>query len=453
MNLYSFLSNHFNNGIVFEMLNGSTWTYADLERESAKVANCVSNLGLPKGSVIATQSHKSVYNIFMYLGVIRAGMVYFPLDPAFTKTEVEFFLNDSGAVLLPDIWNDMPTVFNTVNVPDTHPAVMLYTSGTSGKSKGAILSHGSMRDNVLAFDQVLDWQPHDRMLHCLPVFHAHGLLIATHAMLYRGSSCIWLDRFSVTDCIQALSKVTIMMAVPTIYHRLLNSITPEVAKHMKAFISASAPLSSFTAEQFYLQSGKEIVEQYGTTESLRITSNPINNVKRGTVGKPIPGMNVRINDRDEIEIKGVSLFLGYHKLPSPFTDDGWFNTGDQGVFDEDGFLTIFGRTKDIIIHKGLKVVPIEVELVLEHCTGVKEVAVIGLPDSDAGETVCAVIIADDTFNISNVKERIKELATFKQPTTVIVFDTLPKTPLGKIQKNKIRNAIADNTTQRTVYRL
>jgi malonyl-CoA/methylmalonyl-CoA synthetase len=222
---------------------------------------------------------------------------------------------------------------------------------------------------------------------------------------------------------------------------------------MKAFISASAPLPSVTAEQFYLQSGKEIVEQYGTTESLRITSNPIDSVKRGTVGKPIPGMHVRINDRDEIEIKGDSLFLGYHKLPSPFSEDGWFNTGDQGVFDEDGFLTIFGRTKDIIIHKGLKVVPIEVESVLEHCTGVKEVAVIGLPDVDAGESVCAVIIADDTFNISNVKDCIIELATFKQPTTVMVFDTLPKTPLGKIQKNKIRAAIADDTTQRTVYRL
>jgi len=453
MNLYSFLSNHFNNGTVFETLDGSKWTYPDLERESAKVANCVSNLGLPKGTVIATQTTKSVNNMFMYLGVIRAGMIYFPLDPSYTKTEVEFFLHDSDAVMLPNAWHDMPTVFHTVDVSDTHPAVMLYTSGTSGASKGAILSHGSMKDNVLAFDQVLDWQPQDRLLHCLPVFHAHGLLIATHAMLYRGSSCIWLDKFSVTDCIQALSKVTIMMAVPTIYHRLLNAITPKVAKHMKAFISASAPLSSFTAEQFYLQSGKEIVEQYGTTESLRITSNPINNVKRGTVGKPIPGMNVRINDKDEIEIKGASLFLGYHKLPSPFTDDGWFNTGDQGVFDEDGFLTIFGRTKDIIIHKGLKVVPAEVELVLEHCAGVKEVAVIGLPDNDAGESVCAVIIADDHFDISNIKESIKELAIFKKPTTVMVFDTLPRTQLGKIQKNKIRDAIADNTAHGTVYRL
>jgi len=451
MNLYSFLSKHFNSGIVFETLNGKTWTYSDIEQESARVANCIVNLGLPLGTVIATQSQKSVDNIFMYLGVIRAGMVYFPLDPNFTKTEVEFFLDDSNAVMLPNDWRDMSNEFNTIDVADTHPAVMLYTSGTSGKSKGAILSHGSMRANVLAFDQVLDWQPHDRMLHCLPVFHAHGLLIATHAMLYRGSSCIWLDKFSVTDFIQALPKITIVMAVPTIYHRLLNSITPELAKHVKAFISASAPLSSFTAEQFYLQSGKEIVEQYGTTESLRITSNPINRVKRGTVGKPIPGMSVRINNKDEIEIKADSLFLGYYKLPSPFTEDGWFNTGDQGVFDEEGFLTIFGRTKDIIIHKGLKVVPIEVELVLEHCIGVKEVAVIGLPDSDAGESVCAVIIADDTFNISNVKERITELATFKQPTTVMVFDTLPKTPLGKIQKNKIRAAIADNTTHRTVY--
>jgi malonyl-CoA/methylmalonyl-CoA synthetase len=453
MNLYSFLSNHFNTGTVFEMLDGKKWTYNDLERESAKVANCVANLGLPKGSVIVTQLPKSVNNIFIYLGVIRAGMVYFPLDPTFTKTEVEFFLNDSGGILLPEIWQDMPTVFHTIDVSDTHPAVMLYTSGTSGKSKGAILSHGSMRGNLLAFDKVLDWQPSDRLLHCLPVFHAHGLLIATHAMLYRGSSCIWLDKFSVSDCIQALPKVTIMMAVPTIYNRLLNSITPEVSKHMKAFISASAPLPSITAEQFYLQSGKEIVEQYGTTESLRITSNPIDNVKRGTVGKTIPGMGVRINDRDEIEIKGDSLFLGYHKLPSPFTEDGWFNTGDQGVFDKDGFLTIFGRTKDIIIHKGLKVVPSEVETVLEHCAGITEVAVIGLPDIDAGESVCAVIIADDKFDIANIKESIKQLATFKKPTTLMVFETLPKTQLGKIQKNKIRAAITDNTMQGTIYRL
>ena len=453
MNLYSYLSNHFNHGIVFEMLNGNNWTYTDIEHESAKVANCVSNLGLPKGSVIAIQLPKSVNNIFIYLGVIRAGMVFFPLDPTFTKTEVEFFLNNSGAILLPDVWHDMPSVFHTVDVPDTHPAVMLYTSGTSGKSKGAVLSHGSMRANVLAFDQVLDWKSSDRLLHCLPVFHAHGLLIATHAMLYRGSSCIWLDKFSVTDCIQALPKVTIMMAVPTIYHRLLNAITPEVSKHMKAFISASAPLSSFIAEQFYLQSGKEIVEQYGTTESLRIASNPINNVKRGTVGKPLPGMDVRINDKDEIEIKGASLFLGYHKLPPPFTSDGWFNTGDQGKFDKDGYLTIFGRTKDIIIHKGLKVVPSEVESVLEHCAGVKEVAVVGLPDSDAGESVCAVIIIDDLFDIANIKDSIKELAIFKKPTTVIVYDTLPKTPLGKIQKNKIRAAIIDNIAHGTIYRL
>jgi malonyl-CoA/methylmalonyl-CoA synthetase len=453
MNLYSFLSDHFNTGTVFEMLNGKKWTYSDLEHESAKVANCVTNLGLPKGTVIATQLPKSVDNIFIYLGVIRAGMIYFPLDPAFTKTEVEFFLNDSSAVILCDTWQDMSTMFTTVDVSDTHPAVILYTSGTSGASKGAILSHGSMRDNAIAFDQVLDWQPQDRMLHCLPVFHAHGLLIATHAMLYRGSSCIWLDKFSVTDCIQALPKVTIMMAVPTIYHRLLNAITPEIAKHMKTFISASAPLTAVTAEQFYLRSGKEIVEQYGTTESLRITSNPIGNVKRGTVGKPIPGMNVRINDKDEIEINSASLFLGYHKLPSPFCEDGWFNTGDQGVFDEDGFLTIFGRTKDIIIHKGLKVVPSEVESVLEHCAGVKEVAVIGLPDVDAGESVCAVIIADDDFDIANIKDSIVALAQFKQPTTVMVFDTLPRTQLGKIQKNKIRAAIADNTAQGTVYRL
>jgi len=453
MNLYSFLSNHFNTGTVFETLNGKKWTYIDVERESAKVANCVSNLGLSKGTVIATQLPKSVNNIFIYLGVIRAGMVYFPLDPSFTKTEVEFFLNDSGAILLPDIWHDMPTVFHTVDISDTHPAVMLYTSGTSGKSKGAILSHGSMRGNLLAFDQVLDWRPSDRLLHCLPVFHAHGLLIATHAMLYRGSSCIWLDKFSVADCIQALPRVTIVMAVPTIYNRLLNSITPEMSTHIKAFISASAPLPSVTAEQFYLQSGKEIVEQYGTTESLRITSNPIDNIKRGTVGKPIPGMDVRINNKDEIEIKGDSLFLGYHKLPSPFTEDGWFNTGDQGVFDEDGFLTIFGRTKDIIIHKGLKVVPSEVESVLEHCAGVTEVAVIGLPDIDAGESVCAVIIANDKFDIANIKENIAQLATFKKPTTVMVFDELPKTQLGKIQKNKIRAAITDNTVQGVVYRL
>jgi len=202
-----------------------------------------------------------------------------------------------------------------------------------------------------------------------------------------------------------------------------------------------------------LQSGKEIVEQYGTTESLRITSNPIDNIKRGTVGKPIPGMDVRINNKDEIEIKGDSLFLGYHKLPSPFTEDGWFNTGDQGVFDEDGFLTIFGRTKDIIIHKGLKVVPSEVESVLEHCAGVTEVAVIGLPDIDAGESVCAVIIANDKFDIANIKENIAQLATFKKPTTVMVFDELPKTQLGKIQKNKIRAAITDNTVQGVVYRL
>jgi malonyl-CoA/methylmalonyl-CoA synthetase len=444
MNLYSFLSTHFDNGIVFEMLDSQKWTYADLEHESAKVANCVANLGLPKGTVIATHLPKSVNNIFMYLGIIRAGMIYFPLDPTFTKTEVEFFLNDSGAILLPNIWHDMPTVFHTVDVPDNHPAVMLYTSGTTGKSKGAILSHGSMRSNVLAFDQVLDWKSNDRLLHCLPVCHVHGLLIATHAMLYRGSSCIWLDKFSVTDFIQALPKATIVMGVPTIYNRLLNSITPEVSKHVKAFISASAPLSSVIAEQFYLQSGKEIVEQYGTTESLRITSNPINNVKRGTVGKPLPGMNVRINDKDEIEINGDSLFLGYHKLPSPFTEDGWFNTGDQGKFDEDGYLTIFGRTKDIIIHKGLKVIPSEVESVLEHCAGVKEVAVIGLPDTDAGESVCAVVVVNDHFNISILKERIKELATFKQPTSVIVVDSFPKTPLGKIQKNKIRAAI-DNT--------
>ena len=451
MNLYTFLSNHFNTGTAFETITGKKWTYIDIERESAKVANCVANLGLPKGTVIATQLPKSVNNIFMYLGIIRAGMVYFPLDPTFTKTEAEFFLNDSGAILLPDVWHDMPTVFHTVDVLDNHPAVMLYTSGTSGKSKGAILSHGSMRDNAVSFDKVLDWAPNDRLLHCLPVFHAHGLLIATHAMLYRGSSCIWLDKFSVTDFIQALPKATIVMAVPTIYNRLLNSITPEVSRHVKAFISASAPLPSVTAEQFYLQTGKEIVEQYGTTESLRIASNPINKVKRGTVGKPIPGMNVRINDKDEIEIKGASIFLGYHKLPSPLTDDGWFNTGDQGKFDEDGYLTIFGRTKDIIIHKGLKVVPSEIESVLEHCVGIKEVAVIGLPDIDAGESVCAVVIVDDTFDITHIKERIKELATFKQPTSVIVVDSFPKTPLGKIQKNKIRAAIAD--TSGTVYRL
>lgn len=499
-NLYNVLSSGFpkDKSKVAIYTPEHKYTFEDVENISAQYANALSSLNLPKGSRIAVQTEKSPQALFLYLASLRSGLVYLPLNTAYRDAEVEYFVRDAEPAVLvcdPDRYDSMMSLsskvgemavytmdaegngsisnlannkkneFNTVVTQGSDLAAILYTSGTTGRSKGAMLSHANLASNAKVLQQYWGWSSDDVLLHMLPIFHVHGLFVASHGALIAGATTIWLPKLDVNQALQYLPQSTVMMGVPTYYVRLLDNpeFDKNICKNMRLFISGSAPLLTETFNTFEERTGHRILERYGMSETIMLTSNPYypDQGQRiaGTVGRPLPGVSVRVVDDNDkpvpagdighVQVRGANVFSGYWRMPEKtkeeFTDDQWFRTGDMGCFGgdsiPDNYLSIVGRNKDLIISGGYNVYPKEVELLLDEQPGVLESAVIGVPDADFGEAVVAVIVPREGANpdTNKIIENLKtQLASFKVPKQVRLINSLPRNTMGKVQKNILR---------------
>ena len=449
-------------------------SYADLLAETGRLANLLVALGLTKGDRLLVQVEKCEAVLSLYLACLRTGVIFLPVNPGYTVSETEHFLQDAEpalAVTDPDRVQglsvlgarvmELPALLaraagqgadfaDPVHDPDDLAAI-LYTSGTTGRSKGVMLTRENLASNAEALVGLWRFSETDVLLHALPVFHTHGLFVATNCVLYSGASMIFQRAFQPAAVIQALPNATVMMGVPTFYTRLLaDPLTREVTAQVRLFISGSAPLSPATHAEWRERTGHAILERYGMTETNMITSNPYDGERRaGTVGMPLPGVEVRITgaagvlppgEAGSIEVRGPNVFKGYWRLPEKTAEefrDGWFVTGDMGAFDGDGYLSILGRAKDLVITGGLNVYPAEVEAALDELPGIAASAVIGVPHPDFGEAVVACVVgqADPESVRSGLRDR---LAAFKIPKRVIVLDELPRNAMGKVQKAELR---------------
>ncbi|UCH49433.1 MAG: malonyl-CoA synthase [Betaproteobacteria bacterium] len=477
--------------VAIETEDGASLTYGELDREVARTANALLEAGLQPGDRVAAQIHKSVGSLFVYLACLRVGMVYLPLNTAYQTSELDYFLRDAepGLILVEPEKLDAINAVSSASIGATvmtlaggtdsdfakraaqasaqfdtrlcgasDLAVIIYTSGTTGRSKGAMVTHGNLVSNSQALKQVWQFTRDDVLLHTLPIFHVHGLFVATHCALTSGARILWNNRFNAQSVVRQLENATVFMGVPTYYTRLLgeSGLSRESCRQMRLFISGSAPLLAETHSQFEQRTGHRILERYGMSEAGMITSNPYEGERRaGTVGFPLPGVEVRVvdevdqslpvGDKGAIQIKGENVFSGYWRMPErtkqEFTADGWFRTGDIGVFDSDGYLSIVGRAKDLIITGGYNVYPKEIELALDELPQVIESAVIGLPHADFGEAVTGVVVlrpgaeTDEASIIGTLKSR---LAGYKVPKRVYFVDALPRNAMGKVQKNLLR---------------
>jgi malonyl-CoA/methylmalonyl-CoA synthetase len=481
---------------AIEVVDGETLHYSwrDLDHGSARIANLLESLALPAGSRVAAQTDKSVEALMLYLAVLRAGLVYLPLNPAYQAGEMRHFIEDAEPAVLvcsPRHFGWLSKLAFTQGVQhvftlgeqrqgslleraaphsDVHAvaergpdelAVILYTSGTTGRSKGAMLSHGNMLSNALTLKAHWGWQRDDVLIHALPIFHIHGLFVAVHGALLSGSKMLWLARFEPHTVASLLPRATVFMGVPTMYVRLLAepTLSPEACRGMRLFVSGSAPLLIDTFHRWQERTGHTILERYGMSETVMLASNPCaassGERRGGTVGLPLPGVSIRVVDahgrpcaRGEaggIEVKGPNVFLGYWKLPEKtqeeFTVDRWFKTGDVGLFDELGYLRIVGRSKDLIISGGFNVYPAEVEAALNDLPGVQESAVVGVPHPDFGEAVLALVVPEpgacvEAEALINTLKR--QLANFKVPKQVLLLSELPRNAMGKVQKAQLR---------------
>ncbi len=475
------------------------YTWRDLELATAKIANLLESLDLPVGSRVAVQTEKSVEAMMLYLAVLRAGLVYLPLNTAYQSTEVEYFIaNAEPAVVVCSGRNfgwfsKLAFTAGTAHVftlnedrtgsllqraahhSDQHtPAVksaddmaaILYTSGTTGRSKGAMLSHGNLLSNARTLQSHWGWQRGDVLIHALPIFHVHGLFVAIHGALLNGSKMIWFSQFNAVAVAARLPEATVFMGVPTLYVRLLAEpgLSAEACRRMRLFVAGSAPLLAETFKAWRERTGHTILERYGMSETVMLTSNPYSAAdgerRAGTVGLPLPGVVLRVmNERGStcavddiggIEVRGPNVFSGYWKMPEKtaeeFSTDAtgqrWFKTGDVGKVDAFGVVTIVGRSKDLIITGGYNVYPAEIEGYLNDMPGVAESAVIGTPHADFGEAVIAVVVAcagaspDASAMVASLKARI---ANFKVPKRIFVVSELPRNAMGKVQKNLLRD--------------
>ncbi len=477
--------------VFLETLDGGKITYADMFARSAQYAGALQKLGVKAGDRVAVQVEKTPDALMLYLGTIRAGGVFLPLNTAYTPAEIGYFvgdaepavfvcdparadvlagtaqkagarlhtLNQDGEGSLSLLADQMPTDYANRPREDDDLAAILYTSGTTGRSKGAMLTHGNLASNSQTMVKYWQFTEDDVLLHALPIFHTHGLFVATNCLMMAGGSMLFLPKFDLDQVLAALPKATAMMGVPTFYTRLLASdrFTRDVAAHMRLFISGSAPLSAEVHKEFRERTGHAILERYGMTETNMNTSNPYDGARRpGTVGFPLPGVGFRVVDARTgrelpdgevgiIEIKGPNVFLGYWRMPEKtaqeFRADGYFITGDMGRIDEDGYVSIVGRSKDLIISGGFNVYPAEVEALLDELPGVAESAVIGVPHPDFGEAVVAVLAPKPGAELGQdaVQASMNDrLAKFKQPKKVHVLEALPRNTMGKIQKNVLR---------------
>jgi malonyl-CoA/methylmalonyl-CoA synthetase len=438
----------------FIMPDGRNVTYGALEDGASAVAGRLVAQGVQPGDRIALQAEKSVESVMIYLGVLKAGAVYLPLNAAYTPAEVDYFLRDAeprAFITNPRAYLEECRSFSKLddavaqNGDDL--AAIIYTSGTTGRSKGAMLTHGNLAANAIALHAAWNFTSGDVLLHALPIFHVHGLFVAMHCAFLSGCPMIWLPKFSDADVLAGLNQATVMMGVPTFYTRLLANpaFTPEAAANVRLFISGSAPLLPTTFAEFEQRTGQRILERYGMSEAVIITTNPLNGERiAGSVGYPLPGVDLRIGGGEEtgvIEIRGPSVFSAYWRMPEKtaeeFTKDGYFITGDVGRQDADGRVWISGRAKDLVISGGYNVYPKEIELILDELPGVVESAVIGLPHADFGEAVAAIVIGqgDEAAMIAECRKR---LAAFKTPKRIMFVDELPRNAMGKVQKNLLR---------------
>jgi malonyl-CoA/methylmalonyl-CoA synthetase len=498
-NLYNLFRERFPDSLTdafIETPGDGHHSYADLEHESARYARFLTDIGLKSGDRVAVQVEKSPQALFIYLGCLRAGLIYLPLNPAYRAAEIEYYLDDAepGAVIcrpsdldgmrelarprglqhvytlntdgqgtLTEACQSLSGEYDTREVAPDDTAVLLYTSGTTGRPKGAMLTHANLTTNALALHQAWGWRPDDVLLHALPLFHIHGLFVASHCVLLNGTKMILLPKFDVAAVMQSLPKATVFMGVPTFYTRLLAdpAFGRETCGHMRLFTSGSAPLLTQTFEEFRARTGHEILERYGMTETGMNTSNPLNGTRRSsTVGPPLPGVSVRIvNDGDQplpagevgqLQVKGTNVFKGYWRQPQKtmedFTADGYFRTGDLARLDTDGYVSIVGRAKDLIITGGLNVYPKEIETYIEKLDGVVESAVIGIAHPDFGEAVVAVVVRqpgrDDVTETGLIAKLKEKIAGYKVPKRVFFVPELPRNTMGKVQKNLLRERYA-----------
>ena len=502
MNLYSVLENGFptdRQACALETHDGLYYSWSDLERATAMMANLLQGLGIPAGSRIAVQVEKSPEALFLYLATIKAGYVYLPLNTAYQAAEIEYFiqnaepavmvcssknfawvskiafksgtqyvftLDDNRTGTLLDRASAQSDRSKTVACSDDDLAAILYTSGTTGRSKGAMLTHKNLSSNALVLQKFWGWKKGDVLLHALPIFHVHGLFVAAHGALINGSKMIWLPRLDTAALIQNMPRSTVMMGVPTFYVRLLadKNFTKAACRNMRLFVSGSAPLLTETFNTFKELIGETILERYGMSETVMLVSNPYTGARvGGSVGLPLTDVKVRVVDENNkpcavneigsIQVKGPNVFKGYWRMPEKtaeeFTADGWFKTGDVGRFGgiangakvPDTYLCIVGRSKDLIISGGYNVYPKEIESFIDDMDGVDESAVIGIPHPDFGEAVMAIVVAkpgaklDSKAMIDVLKGQI---ANFKVPKRIESVADLPRNAMGKVQKNILR---------------
>lgn len=493
-NIYELLQSRFpaDTKAVFLEHEQGNLLYSQIKNETGQLAGLLKQLGVKKGDRVIVQVDKSAKAVLLYLACLRAGAIFIPLNTAYTAQEVKYFMEDASPHLIVCRPQDLETITHcasALNVPhvmtlDNHGtgslvdaksaapystetahcegsdiACILYTSGTTGRPKGAMLSHDNLSSNASVLHSYWHWEEGDVLLHALPIFHVHGLFVALHCALLNGSKVIFLSKFSLLAIKENLPRSTVMMGVPTFYVRLLEDpeFTTDMCKNMRLFIAGSAPLLSETFKEFEKISGHKILERYGMTEAGMITSNPYDGDRvPSTVGYALPDVPARVADdtgnevpRGDVgilEIKGPNVFQGYWCMPEKtaeeFRKDGFFITGDMATMDNDGRISIVGRAKDLVISGGFNVYPKEVENAIDGMEGVKESAVIGVPHPDFGEGVTAVIVKEKGADISEeqVMASLKEkIARFKQPHKIFFMDELPRNTMGKVQKKTLRD--------------
>lgn len=476
------------------------YTWRDLDRASARMANLLASLKLPEGSRIAVQVEKSVEAMILYLATLRAGYVFLPLNTAYQSAEIEYFVgNAEPAVVVcsPANFGWVSKIAFTAGTQhvftlgedrngslleraahhgDEHTpvprkaddlAAILYTSGTTGRSKGAMLTHGNLLSNAEVLKDYWGWKAGDVLIHALPIFHVHGLFVAIHGALINGSKMIWMAKFDPKAVLAAMPRATVFMGVPTLYVRLLaeHGLDKNATRHMRLFVAGSAPLLIETFKEWQDRTGHTILERYGMSETIMLTSNPYaadprhggQDERRGaTVGFPLPGVGLRVVDDagkalptgeiGNIQVKGPNVFKGYWRMPEKtkeeFSADGWFKTGDVGKVDERGYVSIVGRSKDLIISGGYNVYPAEIEGYINEMPGVAESALVGVPHPDFGEVGVAVVIAKPGAQLDGdaiVAQLKGQLANFKIPKRCFVAKELPRNTMGKVQKNVLRD--------------
>src|SRR4051812_35538664 len=486
--------------LAIETLDGQRISYGELIARAGQTSNVLVSRGVKVGDRVAAQTEKSVAALVLYLATVRAGAIYLPLNTAYTLNELEYFIGDAepslvvcdpakaegiakiaakvgakvetlgadGKGSLTEAASQASPDFTTVSRGNDDLAAILYTSGTTGRSKGAMLSHDNLASNSLSLVGYWRFTEDDVLIHALPIYHTHGLFVASNVTLFARAAMIFLPKFDPEQIVKLMARSTVLMGVPTFYTRLLQSpaLSHETTKHMRLFVSGSAPLLAETHREWAARTGHAVLERYGMTETNMNTSNPYDGERvPGAVGHPLPGVSVRVTDPDTgkevsrdtigmIEVKGPNVFRGYWRMPektkAEFRDDGFFITGDLGKIDDKGYVHIVGRGKDLVISGGFNVYPKEIESEIDAMPGVVESAVIGVPHSDFGEGVTAVVVCNkgaDVSETSVLKALDGRLAKFKMPKRVFIVDDLPRNAMGKVQKNILRDTYKDIYTK------